>query len=211
MRKGMSFAEAGRLGGQRSRKRGQQKKQERIVVYNEDPRKCENCENAILYEKRKNRYCSKSCAAQVNNQGVSRNYKTGQATRKPCLNCDKETTNIKYCSTNCHQAYVWEVVTNKIREGKNANINSKVSPSIPKRYLLETRGRECEMCGRKNWNRKPIPIVLDHIDGDSTNWELKNLRLICPNCDAQTDTYKGKNAGNGRHWRRQRYKEGKSY
>lgn len=56
-----------------------------------------------------------------------------------------------------------------------------------------------------------MPLVLDHIDGHSENGQLTNLRIICNNCDALTDTYKGKNRGNGRAKRRERYKEGKSY
>lgn len=47
--------------------------------------------------------------------------------------------------------------------------------------------------------------------GRSDNNILENLRLVCPNCHALTPTYKGKNAGNGRAKRRQRYIDGKSY
>ncbi len=39
----------------------------------------------------------------------------------------------------------------------------------------------------------------------------ENLSLICSNCDANLPTYKSKNKGNGRHYRRIKYKEGKSY
>jgi hypothetical protein len=80
-----------------------------------------------------------------------------------------------------------------------------------KRYLLEHRGRRCEVCGITEWMGRPAPIELDHIDGDPTNNVLINLRLICPNCHSQTDFYKGKNMGRGRHFRRERYAQGKSY
>ena len=40
---------------------------------------------------------------------------------------------------------------------------------------------------------KPIPLELDHIDGDRENNLLANLRLICPNCHAQTANYRGRN------------------
>lgn len=36
-------------------------------------------------------------------------------------------------------------------------------------------------------------MQLDHIDGDSHNHKLENLRMICPNCHTQTETYCGKN------------------
>lgn len=52
---------------------------------------------------------------------------------------------------------------------------------------------------------------MDHIDGNSDNWSLDNLWLVCGNCDMLLPTYKGKNIGNGRYKRRERYKQGKSY
>jgi hypothetical protein len=61
------------------------------------------------------------------------------------------------------------------------------------------------------WMGQPIPIILDHIDGNSDNWAIINLRLVCPNCDAQLPTFKSKNIGHGRFYRRKRYKENKSY
>ena len=69
------------------------------------------------------------------------------------------------------------------------------------------------VCGWKELN--PIttkcPIELDHIDGNSENNKMENLRLLCPNCHSLQSTYKGLNRGNGRFLRSQRYREGKSY
>lgn len=57
----------------------------------------------------------------------------------------------------------------------------------------------------------PLALVLDHIDGNPDNNHRDNLRLVCPNCDSQLPTFKSRNRGNGRSFRRQRYHEGKSY
>jgi hypothetical protein len=47
----------------------------------------------------------------------------------------------------------------------------------------------CEMCWGQEWLGKPIPISLDHEDGDRLNNRLENLRFLCYNCHGQTETY----------------------
>lgn len=56
---------------------------------------------------------------------------------------------------------------------------------------------KCSLCGIQDWQGMPLNMQLDHIDGDSSNHTLDNLRLLCPNCHAQTDTYCGKNKSSG--------------
>ena len=51
----------------------------------------------------------------------------------------------------------------------------------------------CSVCGISSWNGQLLNMELDHIDGNRTNHKLENLRLLCPNCHAQTDTYRSKN------------------
>lgn len=52
---------------------------------------------------------------------------------------------------------------------------------------------ECIKCGIKDWLGEKISLELDHIDGNNKNNKLENIRLLCPNCHAITDNYKGKN------------------
>lgn len=61
--------------------------------------------------------------------------------------------------------------------------------------LLEEGYKEykCECCGLTTWLGKPIPLELHHKDGDRTNNQLENFELLCPNCHAFTDSYRGKN------------------
>lgn len=81
-----------------------------------------------------------------------------------------------------------------------------------RQYLLAEQNHTCALCGcPTTWHGRELRLVLDHIDGDSDNNRRENLRLVCPNCDSQLPTFKSRNRGKGRAWRRQRYADGKSY
>jgi 5-methylcytosine-specific restriction endonuclease McrA len=58
---------------------------------------------------------------------------------------------------------------------------------------------ECYECGLTQWRGQKLPSQLDHINGDSQDHRLENLRILCPNCHALTPTYCGKNT-TGAHW-----------
>ncbi len=72
--------------------------------------------------------------------------------------------------------------------------SSYQSNKLRKRLLSEgVLAPICSDCGLAAWQGRPIPLELDHIDGDRTNNALANLRLVCPNCHALTSTYRGRN------------------
>lgn len=53
---------------------------------------------------------------------------------------------------------------------------------------------ECAFCGNKGeWLGNPMSLELDHINGVHNDHRLENLRFLCPNCHATTDTYCGRN------------------
>ena len=69
-----------------------------------------------------------------------------------------------------------------------------LSRKLKNRLIKEgLKEHKCECCGIIEWNGKPTPIELDHINGNHHDNCLENLRILCPNCHAQTDTYRGKN------------------
>jgi 5-methylcytosine-specific restriction endonuclease McrA len=79
-------------------------------------------------------------------------------------------------------------------------------------YLDEQQGGCCAICGIEDkWNGVTLALIVDHINGDASNNHRDNLRLICPNCDSQLPTYKARNRGSGRYYRRLRYADGQSY
>lgn len=57
------------------------------------------------------------------------------------------------------------------------------------------RGYHCENCLNTEWLGKPIPLELDHIDGNHFNNNFDNIRLLCPNCHATMETNSGRNKG----------------
>lgn len=83
------------------------------------------------------------------------------------------------------------IPTSDILEGKHPHYQTN---KLRKRLLKEgIKENKCEECGITCYNNKPIIMHLDHIDGNNRNHNLKNLRLLCPNCHSQTDTWCGKN------------------
>lgn len=52
---------------------------------------------------------------------------------------------------------------------------------------------KCYKCDGIEWLGKPIPLELEHKNGNSRDNRIENLTLLCPNCHAQTETYRGKN------------------
>ena len=77
-----------------------------------------------------------------------------------------------------------------ILDGKHPQYSTfKLKKRLLKENVLE---HKCSECGIVGWNDKVLEMELDHIDGNKYNHELINLRLLCPNCHSQTDTFRGK-------------------
>lgn len=52
---------------------------------------------------------------------------------------------------------------------------------------------QCECCGLRMWMGKPISLELHHKNGVKNDLRIENLQILCPNCHALTDNYRGKN------------------
>ncbi len=106
-----------------------------------------------------------------------------------CKNCEKKfeyNPSQKfgvYCSNKCQGEF-----SVKKRLTKNSRWHYNIVP-----YIKKLRGNKCEECGITEWNGKELVMHVDHVDGDRTNNEITNLKILCPNCHSQTPTYASKN------------------
>ena len=74
--------------------------------------------------------------------------------------------------------------------------NSNIKRNVIRDYVIKFNliPYECQTCGNKGeWRNKKMALELDHINGINNDHRLENLRWLCPNCHAITDTYAGKN------------------
>ena len=70
------------------------------------------------------------------------------------------------------------------------------SNNLRQRLLKEgIKEYKCECCNRTEWLGKPIKLELHHINGVKDDLRIENLQILCPNCHAYTDNYRGKNIG----------------
>lgn len=175
-----------------------------VKKYNKKPNKCLSCDESFISDGikklsviKKRKFCNNTCRKKYNEK-----FRRQKNPFANCIYCNEplKTAHGKYCNNTCKSNYVWEQWCKEVREngefkGYHAHVGSSSIVKV-KKFLKEYYGNKCSICEMKaEWNGKELTLVLDHIDGKANNWKLNNLRLVCPNCDSQLSTFKGRNKG----------------
>lgn len=130
-------------------------------------------------------YCSRSCAAKVNN---SKRIKA-----RKCARCGQQYSgkNRTYCSRECSSLVRRDSVESRLDLGADLSGSNGELLSSAKRILIGRAGNKCSQCGWGEINPKigrPI-LTIDHIDGNWKNNVVDNLVVLCYNCHSLTPTF----------------------
>jgi hypothetical protein len=128
-----------------------------------------------------------------------------------CVVCGKalgEHHSTPYCPTHLNEHKQELKLQHWLETGETGLAADTTIRGIYREYIMEQQKHCCAICGMPDeWNGKPLVFVLDHINGDAAYSARENLRLICPNCDSQLDTFKSKNKNSARTKRKEFLRE----
>lgn len=150
---------------------------------------CAHCQKQTVNPK----FCSRSCAVTHNNS------KTPKRKRKQsvCVGCKREFYRNAQCQIYCALTCKRKTRLARIKTAGRFDIDGTPASPTVRKYITEFDGNRCAVCALsgENWRGKRLTLIVDHIDGDACNWAIENMQLVCPNCDSQLPTFKGRNKG----------------
>lgn len=204
-------------------------KQDKLEAWINERHVCERCGKVMTEKFGSGRFCSRACAnardhsdetKEKISKALSKFTETSVKPVKPaastktkvekdiavCLVCSAPLSKYNttgYCAKHLNEHKQQLRIQQWLETGDIGLAPDTTIRGIYRQYILEQQNNRCAICGMPDvWNEKPLVFILDHIDGDAANSARSNLRLICPNCDSQLDTYKAKNKNSARTKRR---------
>ncbi len=165
-------------------------------------KRCAYCTSPFLVPKHlyaRQKHCSRECMGRekTSKQCVMVTCHTcGTTVNRPQSKLARSKTGYRFCSRTCKDT------AQRMDGVKAIQPPHYGTAKFNKDVIIRQRGRACETCRCTEWMGQPVPLDLDHTDGNTDNNLDENLRLLCPNCHAQTPTFCGRNLGKGRKSRR---------
>jgi hypothetical protein len=150
------------------------------------------------------RFCSRACANSRTTTQESNQKRRSKLTKvKVCRKCSEkfrpaESGHRQLCTT-CKEA--------RLPQYPDRSWDQLNTDGYRRKRLLELRGHRCESCGIETWIGEPIPLDLDHVDGNSDNNSIENCRLLCANCHRLQPTTGRKNPWNHNTTRKRHFIE----
>ena len=149
---------------------------------------CENCNDTHIGEYGSGRFCGAKGA-----RGFSTKQSREEINKKVSQSL---TGRVRTTSTNAQRAgAVKGGKTN--RENRIAHYVDLPFDSLPPKRqrmrIFDEQAHACRRCKNKKWQDELIPLEIEHIDGNNQNNDRENLELLCPNCHALTETWRGRN------------------
>ena len=178
-----------------------------LIDYYDNPNYCQYCgkiivvkENDRIYDVRRKKFCNEQCAFDYRRSNIKPKY---------CMTCDVCDSKISpenksgLCSVCLKKKKDEEKIQHWKETGDTGCGVATTLRNCIRDYIFEKQNQKCSICGLNNqWNGEELHFILDHVDGDASNDFENNLRLICPNCDSQLDTYKSRNKNSARSYRK---------
>jgi hypothetical protein len=153
---------------------------------------CEKCDVQHDGSYASGRFCSAKCSRSFSTSKVR-----AEINRKVSITLSRTLSSSEgYVCAQCelHFEFAADYRIHK-REAHKRVFENIRKDGTRKIWLIRERGHVCEICRITEWQGKPVPLELDHIDGHPDHNDKTNLRVICPNCHAQTPFHKGANVG----------------
>ena len=162
------------------------------------------CDKTFALVDKRQKFCSRSCAAQVNNVGKNRwasivkpikvikpkslitlpsapkpprSETSGSSRKHTCSGCGITTWSLSPWCKPCTPEKPFELL----------------GPDTRRRRVLAEQDGNCNRCGISSWLGEPLTLELEHKDGNTENNLRDNLECICPNCHSLTATWRGRN------------------
>ena len=163
-----------------------------------------------------NELCSYGCGSIAKFKNGSNNLMCSERCASCPANKAKNSNSVKESyRSNMRKpaAEVYAALSQETKDRMNSNKGKRYAEfgnpgkGAFKNALLSERGHQCECCNLTEWLDVPIALEMDHSDGDRKNNTRENLKLLCPNCHAQTPTWRRGNGTGYHEFKRKRYND----